>query len=55
MAFLKVSSLLLLIAGEIESNPGPATKNQKVVLGSFHQGHPKFGDTAGINNELLCI
>ena len=34
---------LLLIAGDIESNPGPPVyKIQKSVLGSFHQGHPKF-------------
>ena len=52
MAFLKLS--LLLIAGDIESNPGPVTnKIQKVVLGSFHQGHSKFGDTAGI--QCACI
>ena len=57
MAFSKVY-LLLLIAGDIESNPGPATNIQKVVLGSFHQGHLKFGSTAGIQcscNALYAI
>ena len=52
---------LLLIDGDIESNPGPAAvvnKIQKVVLGSCHQGHLKFGDTAGIQcscNALYAI
>ena len=53
MAFLKLS--LLLLDGDIESNPGPspiANKIQKAVLGTFHQGHPKFGNTAGI--QCLC-
>ena len=53
MAFLKVS--LLLIDGDIESNPGPSpivNKIQKAVLGTFHQGHSKFGNTAGI--QCLC-
>ena len=29
-------------------NPGPTFKILKVIKGSFHQGHPKFGQTAGI-------
>ena len=45
MAFLKLS--MLLIDGDVESNPGPAYKIQKSVLGSFHQAHMKFGDAAG--------
>ena len=58
MAFLKVS--LLLLGGDIESNPGPPVtgKIQKVVLGTFHQGHTKFGDTAGMQcscNALYAI
>ena len=59
MAFLKIS--LLLLSGDIESNPGPApisNKIRKVVLGSFHQGHPKFGDTSGIQcscNALYAV
>ena len=51
MSFVRL--LLLLLGGDIESNPGPSVnKIQKSVLGSFHQGHPKFGDTAGI--QCLC-
>ena len=53
MAFLKV---ILLLACDIESNPGPADhkiKNKKSVLGSFHQGLTKFGATAGI--QCACI
>ena len=58
MALLKVS--LLLLGGDIESNPGPPVtgKIQKFVLGTFHQGHAKFGDTAGIQcscNALYAI
>ena len=58
MVFLKVS--LLLLGCDIESNPGlPVTgKIQKVVLGTFHQGHVKFSDTAGIQcscNALYAI
>ena len=50
MAFFK---LILLLAGDIESNPGPDHKIVKSVLGSFHQGHPKFAETAGI--QCACI
>ena len=58
MAFLEVS--LLLLGGDIESNPGPPVtgKIQKVVLGTLHQGHAKFGDIAGIQcscNVLYAI
>ena len=59
MAFLKVS--LLLLGGDIESNPGPSQitgKIEKVALGIFHQGHSIFGDTAGIQcpcNALYAI
>ena len=60
MAFLKAS--LLLLGGDIESNPGPSTTIagiiQKVVLGTFHQGNSKFADTAGIQcscNALYAI
>ena len=55
MAFLKLS----LLGGDIEINPGPVPyKIQKSVLGSFNQGHPKFGATAGIQcacNALYTI
>ena len=57
MAFLKLS--MLLLDGDIESNPGPVTyKIQKAVLGTFHQGHSKFGSTSGIQcccNALYAI
>ena len=59
LAFLKLS--LLLLSGDIESNPGPApasNKIQKAVLGSFHQGHPRFSDTSGIQcscNALYAV
>ena len=56
MAFLK---LCLLLDGDIESNPGPATSEiLKVVSGTFNQGHPKFANTAGIQcacNALYAI
>ena len=35
MAFLK---LVLLLDGNVESNPGPNYSIRKVVQGSFHQG-----------------
>ena len=51
--------LKLLVDGDIESNPGPNTYIiQKSVQGSFHQAHPKFGDTSGIQcacNSLFAI
>ena len=57
MAFLKLS--MLLIDGDVESNPGPTTcYHQKSVSGAFHQAHLKFGDTAGIQcscNALCAI
>ena len=55
MAFLKV---ILLLAGDIESNPGSSDhkkKNQKSVLVSFHQGHTKFGATAGIQCACTAL
>ena len=52
-------SMLLLLSGDIESNPGPVTyKIQKSVSGTFHQGHSKFGNTSGIQcccNALFAI
>ena len=56
MSFLKVA--MLLIDGDIESNPGPTYTIQKSILGSFHQVYVKFGDTAGIQcscNALYAI
>ena len=46
MSFL--NRMLLLRSGDVESNPGPTFNISKVVQASFHQGHPKFGDSAGI-------
>ena len=49
---------MLLIDGDIESNPGPDYKIQKTVSGSFHQGHVKFGYSAGTQcscNALYAI
>ena len=45
----------LLIAGDIETNPGPDFKILKAVLGSFHQGHPKFGSTSGIQCSCIAL
>ena len=50
--------LKLLTDGDVESNPGPTFKILKVIQGSFHQGHPKFGHTAGIQcacNSLYAL
>ena len=51
--------LKLLIDGDIESNPGPCPyKLQKSIQGTFHQAHPKFGETSGIQcacNSLFAI
>ena len=48
-----------LVDGDVESNPGPTTYDLlKVVQGSFHQGDPKFGQTAGIQcacNSLFSL
>ena len=40
--------LILLIDGDIESNPGPTFEILKVVQGSFHEGNAKFGYTAAV-------
>ena len=56
MSFLKLA--MLLIDGDVESNPGTAYNIQKSVLGSFHQAHTKFGNSAGIQcscNALYAI
>ena len=53
--------LKLLLDGDIESNPGPwpcPYKLQKSIQGTFHQAHPKFGETSGIQcacNSLFAI
>ena len=56
--FACLKFLILLQHGDIESNPGPTFKTLKVIQGSFHQGHPKFGETAGIQcacNSLFSL
>ena len=48
----------LLRDGDIESNPGPSFRTRKVIQGSFHQGHLKFGHTAGMQcacNSLFAL
>ena len=40
--------LLLLLGGDIETNPGPTYAVDKAVLGTFHQGDQRFGETAGV-------
>ena len=39
---------LLQLSGDVESNPGPTYSIEKVIQGSFHQGNPRFGRTAGV-------
>ena len=56
--FSALKLLILLTDGDIESNPGPTFEILKVVQGSFHQGHPKFGHTAGVQcacNSLYAL
>ena len=48
----------LMRDGDIESNPGPTYSCVKVINGSFHQGDPRFGITAGTQcacNSLFSI
>ena len=40
--------LLLLLGGDIKTNPGPTYAVDKAVLGTFHQGDQRFGETAGV-------
>ena len=56
--FSVLKLLKLLTDGDVESNPGPTFKILKVIQGSFHQGHHKFGHTAGIQcacNSLYAL
>ena len=39
---------LLQLSGDVESSPGPTYSIEKVIQGSFHQGNPRFGRTAGV-------
>ena len=40
--------LLLLLGGDIETNPGPTYVVDKAVLGTFHLGDQRFDETAGV-------
>ena len=49
---------LLQLSGDVESNPGPTYSIEKVIQGSFHQGNPRFGRTAGVQcacNYLFAL
>ena len=46
-SLFSLSGLLLILAGDVELNPGP-NMFQTVVQGHFHQGDTRFGETAGI-------
>ena len=48
---LFVITAILLQSGDIETNPGP-TFSISTVKGSFHQGNPKYGRTAG--TQCMC-
>ena len=39
---------LLQLSGDVENNPGPTYSIEKVIQGSFSQGNPRFGRTAGV-------
>ena len=41
--------LLRIQSGDIETNAGPI---QRVVRGSFHEGHQRFGQTSG--TQCMC-
>ena len=49
----------LVVDGDVESNPGPNFKTQKIISGTFSQGDViRFGETAGIqccSNSLVAI
>ena len=53
LACLKL--LELLQAGDIETNPGPFYNLIKTVKASYHQGHIKFGDSAGMQCACNCL
>ena len=44
-------TLILLLSGDIELNPGPPIPN-KSVKGSYHQGDSRLGNTAG--SQCMC-
>ena len=52
------STGLLQLSGDLDSNPGPNYSIEKVIQGSFHQGNPRFGRTAGVQcacNYLFAL
>ena len=56
LSFLAV--MKVVIAGDVETNPGPTVNVTKLVKASFHQGNGMFGDTAGMQcvcNALFSI
>ena len=52
MITLFLVSLSLSCSGDIGSNPGTTYSIIKIICGSFHQGNPRFGHTAGI--QYVC-
>ena len=50
MSFLLI--MMLLVAGDVESNPGPTYNILKIVKASYHQGNPMFGYSVG--KQCLC-
>ena len=45
-SFLFMMIILLLMSGDVESNPGPVNII-KVVQANFNQSDPRFGESAG--------
>ena len=48
----------ITITWDVESNPGATYSTEKVIQGSFHQGNPRFGRTAGVQcacNSLFAL
>ena len=48
---LFIVTTILLASGDIETNPGPIF-TISTAKGSFHQGNPKYGRTAG--TQCMC-
>ena len=58
ISFLMIMRQLLLIDGDVESNPGPTYNIVKLIKASFRQCNPMFGETDGIQcacNALFAI
>ena len=50
--------LVLLLGGDIETNPGLTYEVDKAVLGIFHQGDQRFGEMVGVQcacNSLYAL